>query len=103
MRDPSKHLNLWKKRLGRVPESVWEQRELESLVLADNELSEVSEKIGWLKKLRMLDLGHYELPSLGGEITESTKPSCRRFCRRREHIRKPRFCASGAYGAVSGF
>src|SRR6266853_3706190 len=55
------HLNVWKKRLGRVPESVWEQTELETLVLADNELSEVSGEIGRLKKLRMLDLGHNQL------------------------------------------
>jgi hypothetical protein len=36
------HLNLWKKRLGSVP--VWEQTELETLVLADNGLSDVSEQ-----------------------------------------------------------
>src|ERR1700720_2644264 len=60
--DPSvAHLNLWKKRLGRAPESIWEETELETLVLADNGLSEVSEQIGRLKRLRMLDLGHNEL------------------------------------------
>jgi Leucine-rich repeat (LRR) protein len=52
---------LWKKRLGHVPESVWAQTELETLVLADNELSVVSERIGSLKMLRMLDLGHNKL------------------------------------------
>jgi Leucine-rich repeat (LRR) protein len=35
------HLNLRKKRLGHVPDWVWEQPELETLVLADNDLSEV--------------------------------------------------------------
>jgi Leucine-rich repeat (LRR) protein len=55
------HLNLWKKRLGRVPDSVWERVEIETLVLAENELSEVSEEIGLLKKLRMLDLAHNQL------------------------------------------
>ena len=55
------HLNLWKKRLGRVPDSVWERTELETLVLADNGLSEVSEHIGRLKGLHMLDLGHNQL------------------------------------------
>lgn len=54
----TKKMNLWKKRLGRVPDSVWSQTELEWLVLADNELTEVSGEIGRLKKLRMLDLGH---------------------------------------------
>jgi Leucine-rich repeat (LRR) protein len=52
------HLNLWKKRLGSVPEWVWERTELETLVLADNDLTEVSDQIGRLTKLRMLDLGH---------------------------------------------
>jgi Leucine-rich repeat (LRR) protein len=55
------HLSLWKKRLGRVPEWVWDRTELETLVLADNELSEVSGQIGRLKNLRMLDLGHNRL------------------------------------------
>jgi Leucine-rich repeat (LRR) protein len=55
------HLSLWKKQLGHVPESVWEQVELETLVLADNGLREVSAKIGRLKRLRMLDLGHNAL------------------------------------------
>lgn len=59
-----KHLNLWKRRLGRVPESVWEQIGLETLVLADNELTEVSARIGQLKCLRMLDLGHNALHAL---------------------------------------
>ena len=58
---PEPHLNLWKKRLGRVPDSVWEQTGLETLILADNDLSEVSSRIGALKNLRMLDLGHNAL------------------------------------------
>src|SRR5208282_5344010 len=65
------HLNLWKKRLGRVPDSVWDRTELETLVLADNELEEVSGRIGGLKLLRMLDLGHNRLarvPESLGEI-----------------------------------
>ena len=61
MRDSSSHLNLWKKRLRRVPDSVWERTELETLVLAENELSEVSEQIGRLQRLHGLDLGHNEL------------------------------------------
>jgi len=62
------HLNLWKKRFGYVPESVWEQTELETLVLADNELCEVPEQIGRLKKLRMLDLGHNPLARVPGAL-----------------------------------
>jgi Leucine-rich repeat (LRR) protein len=64
MQDSSSHLNLWKKQLGRVPDSVWQQTHLETLVLAENGLSEVSEHIGRLKKLRMLDLGHNTLTSV---------------------------------------
>jgi Leucine-rich repeat (LRR) protein len=64
-RDPSaSHLNLWKQRLGRVPEWVWERTQIETLVLADNKLLEVSGQIGTLKKLRMLDLGHNQLAHL---------------------------------------
>jgi hypothetical protein len=37
-------LNLWKRGLGQVPDSVWDQAELETLVLADNGLTEVSEE-----------------------------------------------------------
>ena len=58
---PPRDLSLWKKQLGRIPDYVWEQLELETLVLADNGLSEVPEQIGRLKKLRMLDLGHNQL------------------------------------------
>jgi len=58
------HLNLWKKRLGRVPDSVWEQTELEALLLAENDLRDVSGQIRRLKKLRMLDLGHHQLTNV---------------------------------------
>jgi Leucine-rich repeat (LRR) protein len=63
-------MNLWKQHLGRVPESVWEQIDLETLVLADNDLSEVSSRIGQLKKLRMLDLGHNQLTSAPDALGE---------------------------------
>ena len=58
------HLNLWKKGLGRVPERVWDQTEIEFLVLADNGLCEISEQVGRLTRLRMLDLGHNRLTSI---------------------------------------
>jgi Leucine-rich repeat (LRR) protein len=64
------HLNLWKKRLRRVPDSVWEKTELETLVLADNGLREVSGHIGRLKKLRMLDLGHNQLTQVPRALGE---------------------------------
>jgi Leucine-rich repeat (LRR) protein len=47
-----------------VPTWVWERTELETLVLADNGLSDLSDRIGGLKKLRMLDLGHNKLAHL---------------------------------------
>ena len=61
---PAAHLNLWKQRLGRVPESVWDQAGLETLVLADNDLTEISGQIGRLRRLRMLDLGHNQLTAV---------------------------------------
>ena len=70
------HLNLWKKRLGQVPDSVWTQSELDTLVLADNELRSLSEQIGRLKKLRMLDLGHNlltDVPDALGELDSLTR------------------------------
>ena len=39
-------LNLWKKQLEHIPDSVWQQTEIETLVLADNQLSELSGLIG---------------------------------------------------------
>jgi Leucine-rich repeat (LRR) protein len=58
------NLSLWKKGLGVVPTWVWERTELETLVLADNGLSDLSDRISGLKKLRMLDLGHNKLAHL---------------------------------------
>jgi len=66
-------LNLWKKNLGGVPDWVWERDELETLILADNGLKEVSERISRLRRLRTLDLGHNQLAKLPeslGELTE---------------------------------
>ena len=57
-------LNLWKKNLGQVPPSVWDNISLEALILADNGLTEVSEQLGQLKSLRMLDLGHNQLSTI---------------------------------------
>jgi Leucine-rich repeat (LRR) protein len=65
------HLNLWKKHLGEVPESVWQCTNLETLVLADKALREVSEKIRNLKQLRMLDLGHNQLTQVPAALGES--------------------------------
>ena len=62
MRDASgPHLSLWKQALGVVPESVWERKDLQTLVLADNGLTDLSDRIGDLRHLRMLDLGHNRL------------------------------------------
>ncbi|PYV74052.1 MAG: hypothetical protein DMG96_21290, partial [Acidobacteria bacterium] len=64
MLQPSTHLNLWKHRLRQVPESVWEQDNLETLVLADNDLQEIPAGIARLTHLRMLDLGHNTLSTV---------------------------------------
>ena len=58
------HLSLWRQGLGIVPDEVWLRTDLETLVLADNHLTEVSEGVGNLSKLRMLDLGHNRLREL---------------------------------------
>src|SRR5579871_1831415 len=63
-------LNLWKENLGRVPDWVWQQRQLETLILANNGLAEISERIGDLQRLRMLDLGHNELTKLPDRLGE---------------------------------
>ena len=66
-------LNLWKKELGSVPDSVWEKTTLETLILADNGLTEVSEQLGRLRHLHTLDLGHNQLAALPeslGDLTE---------------------------------
>jgi hypothetical protein len=44
----AQHLSFWKRRLGHVPDSVWDETELVTLVLADNGLREVSEQIARL-------------------------------------------------------
>ena len=70
---PSSNLSLWKKRLASVPDWVWERHDLHTLVLADNDLSQISAQIGQLKQLRMLDLGHNKLeqvPEALGNIEE---------------------------------
>ena len=69
------HLNLWKHHLGRVPDAVWNRTDLESLVLADNGLTELSDRIGALRRLRMLDLGHNRLtlvPDAMGDLEDLT-------------------------------
>jgi hypothetical protein len=37
-------LNLWNQNLGRVPDSVWRQTDLETLILAGNNLEALSEQ-----------------------------------------------------------
>jgi Leucine-rich repeat (LRR) protein len=58
------HLNLWKQQLKEVPEAIWDRLDLESLILADNGLTEISPKLARLRRLRMLDLGHNKLATL---------------------------------------
>jgi len=64
----AQHLNYWKQQLGRVPDEVWEHSDAETLVLADNGLTELPLRIGELQNLRMLDLGHNALTSIPGTI-----------------------------------
>jgi Leucine-rich repeat (LRR) protein len=48
---------------------VWEQTTLETLVLAENDLTELSGRIGNLSALRMLDLGHNQLTAIPESIS----------------------------------
>ena len=68
MPDPALHLNLWKQRLGSVPDWAWARTDLETLVLADNDLTELSNQIGRLRSLRMLDMGHNKLAGVPDEL-----------------------------------
>ncbi|WP_419669098.1 leucine-rich repeat domain-containing protein [Streptomyces sp. 2-1] len=54
-------LNLWRQQLGKVPESVWQDTELQVLILADNGLIDLPPEIGHLHRLATLDLGHNHL------------------------------------------
>src|SRR5579862_9934456 len=66
---PTDHvLNLWKRNLGSIPEEVWNNPDISALILADNNLEEVSPRIGELQRLRTLDLGHNRLTKLPDEI-----------------------------------
>lgn len=60
-------MNFWKQGLVEVPEAVWAGTEMESLILADNQLTSVSPRIGGLRRLRMLDLGHNQLQQIPEE------------------------------------
>lgn len=58
------HLSRWKQALGTVLDDVWDNVGLRTPVLADNNLIELSDRIGELRKLQMLDLGHNKLRRL---------------------------------------
>ena len=45
MTSTERHLSLWKHALTAVPDDVWDRTGLETLVLADNGLTEVSERV----------------------------------------------------------
>jgi len=65
---PGLHLSLWRKALGVVPDDVWDRKDLQTLVLAENDLADVSDRIGELRDLRMLDLGHNRLRRIPDSI-----------------------------------
>jgi Leucine-rich repeat (LRR) protein len=61
-------LNLWRQQLGKVPESVWQDTELQVLILADNGLTTSRPEIARLRRLTTLDLGHNHLTSVPDEL-----------------------------------
>ena len=62
------YLNLWKQHLGHVPEYVFGLTQLETLILADNDLAALADAIGTLTRLRTLDLGHSALTAVPDSI-----------------------------------
>jgi Leucine-rich repeat (LRR) protein len=58
------NLSLTKKGRVVVPAWVWDRTDLETLALANNGLSDISDRTGGFKRLRMLDLGHNKLAHL---------------------------------------
>lgn len=64
----ARELNFYQKRLRRVPDEVFRETGLETLILAENLLVEVPPEIGGLKYLRMLDLGHNYLRAVPSEL-----------------------------------
>ncbi|MBV8629859.1 MAG: leucine-rich repeat domain-containing protein [Silvibacterium sp.] len=68
----SVEVNLWNQALRRVPQWVWKQTELRTLILAGNRLTDLSEQIGGLQKLRTLDLGHNQLAVLPDSLGDLT-------------------------------
>jgi hypothetical protein len=78
MLESPSHLNLWKQRFGRVPDYVWEQTGLETLVLAENpghnKLARVPERIADLDGLGdFLFLHDNRLTSLPPSLARLTK------------------------------
>ncbi|MGH9140547.1 MAG: leucine-rich repeat domain-containing protein, partial [Vicinamibacterales bacterium] len=59
-----KSVNLWRQNLGVLPATLWENTALETLMLADNQLTELPPAIAALTSLRTLDLGHNLLTEL---------------------------------------
>jgi hypothetical protein len=57
-------VNLWRQHLGRVPDEVFADPAIATLILADNDLAEVPARLGELRALRVLDLGHNQLGGL---------------------------------------
>ena len=65
----------WKEQRGRVLDWVWERTDLQTLIRADNGLSELSERGGRRDKRRRLDLGHNRLtrvPNALGDLASLT-------------------------------
>ena len=60
---------LWKQRRGHVSDDVWTHAGITSLVLVENEVSEISEKPRHLTRLQMLVLGHNRLTHKSRTVT----------------------------------
>ena len=63
-----RHVDLWRSRLNEVPDGIWDNLDVESLNLAENELRSIPDRFGRFTRLRMLDLGHNQLESIPDSI-----------------------------------
>ena len=55
-----------------MPPTLWENTALETLILADNALTELPDDIGTLASLRTLDLGHNLLTEVPESLAKLT-------------------------------
>ncbi|WP_414655270.1 leucine-rich repeat domain-containing protein [Flavihumibacter sp. UBA7668] len=67
------HLNWYNKQLTEIPETIWNQFQLETLNVSENYIESIADQISQLANLRMLDLGHNKLKKIPSSIGDLKK------------------------------